>query len=404
MAAVALAASAAMAVHVAAGHAAAGGRLSATAVGAQWVHFAAVGLWTGGLAALLLGVRGAPSESKASAVRRFSGIAAIALLVVVVTGVARTLDELTAWRELLSSGYGRAVLAKVCLLLALAAFGAFNRWRSVPLASHNLRPLRQAGSGELALAASALLAAAVLGTLPPPASGFAPAVELDVSGTDYATTMRARLTAPSDEPGPNRFVIHLLDYDTKTPVGARRVSLRFTPVDDPGVATTSLALEAGPGDSYVGSGANLAFDGRWRVTVVVERPSDSVEIPLEIRARSAPQFVSVERIPGKAPGYLIQAAGGEQVRISPDPERAGPSKVQVAFWDLFGDDREIEGIVVTTAAREGSTRQQPVQRLGRNRFVADVVLRPGRNTIAAIARTTDGTRVRAEVGIDVPAE
>ena len=79
---------AAMAVHVDAGHAAAGASRSTVRIAEQWAHFAAVGIWLGGLLALLVGLRGAPSSAKAAAVRRFSTIAAFALVVVVGTGVA----------------------------------------------------------------------------------------------------------------------------------------------------------------------------------------------------------------------------------------------------------------------------------------------------------------------------
>ncbi len=41
-------------------------------IAAEWAHVLAVGVWIGGLAALLLGVRGAASEEKGRAVRRFS--------------------------------------------------------------------------------------------------------------------------------------------------------------------------------------------------------------------------------------------------------------------------------------------------------------------------------------------
>jgi len=47
-------------------------------------------------------------------------IAAFALVVVVATGVLRAVNELSSWGELFSTGYGRAVLAKVVLLLAIA--------------------------------------------------------------------------------------------------------------------------------------------------------------------------------------------------------------------------------------------------------------------------------------------
>jgi copper transport protein len=399
MAAAALASMVTMAIHVAGGHAAAGDSMPAMA--AQWAHFVAAGIWLGGLAALLLGVRGVPSAEKAAAVRRFSRIAAAGLLIVVVSGALRTLDELSAWNELLTTGYGRAVLAKIAFGLAIAAFGAFNRWRSVPAAAVNLRPLRRSGTGELALTAGALAAAALLGTLPPPASGLAAPREINVSGSDFGTTVRVSLSAASDQPGPNRFVVEAVDYDSKKPLQAKRVSLRFTPLDDPGVTTTSLLLAPGPGASYSGSGANLAFDGRWRVTVVIERAASSVQVPLEVETHSAPPLMSIERIPGQAPKYTAQLASGDFVRISPDPERAGRSQVYLSFFDMLMEPRPLESAVLTAAA-SGPARPQALRRLEASRFVADVELEPGRNTITVIGRAADGSRLRAPFEIDVP--
>jgi hypothetical protein len=214
--------------------------------------------------------------------------------------------------------------------------------------------------------------------------------------------VRVRLATASDEPGPNRFVAHVLDYDSKTPVRAKRVSLRFTPLDDPGVVTTSLPLEPGPGDSWEGSGANLAFDGRWRVTTVIERERDSVDVALDLEARAAPQLVSVERIPGHAPNYTVEVGNEGSVRFSPEPERAGRSALSVTCFDVVGDERPIDQIVVTAAAGSGAVRQLPVRRVRQGRFLVDVELQAGRNTITAVARSTDGTRLRAAVEIDAP--
>jgi len=405
MAGVALAALAAMAVHSAAGHAAASGTLAVAipAAVAQWTHFAAVGVWMGGLAALLLALRGAPSMEKAEAVARFSRIAAVGLLAVAVTGVWRTRNELSSWHDLASTGYGRTVAVKLALAAAIAALGAFNRWRSVPAAATSLRSLRRAGGGELALAAGAVVAAAVLGTLAPPRSGYAAPTELEAEGADFGTTVRVRLTAASDQPGPNRFLARVVDYDSKDPVPARRVTLRFTPLDDPGVASTSLALDRGAGEAWEGSGPNLAFDGRWRITTRIERERDSVEVPLDVEAKTAPQFVSVERIPGQAPKYTVEVRTEGYVRFSPDSERPGPSVVSVTCYDVVGDERPIEQMVVTFAGPDGHIHTPPLRRLQAGSFVVDVVLNEGRNTLAAVARTGDGVRLRAVVALDVPA-
>ena len=144
------AAAAMIAVHVAAGHAATSsdsGRW--VTIAAQWTHAAAIGVWIGGLAALLLGTRGAPSSDKAAAVRRFSRIAAVALAIVVVTGVARGFVAIRSWDELVSSGYGQLILVKVALVGFIALLALRNRLRSVPAAATTLRPLRRVSAGEL---------------------------------------------------------------------------------------------------------------------------------------------------------------------------------------------------------------------------------------------------------------
>ena len=392
---------AAMAAHVAAGHAAAGGWPLRASVVTQWSHFAAVGVWLGGLAALLLAVQGTPSAAKAAAVRRFSRIAAGGLAVVAVTGLLRAFDELTSWRDLASTGYGRAVVGKTVLLLGIAALGARNRRRSVPIAADDLGPLRRIARSELELAACALAVAALLGALPPPAAGLRGLTGIEVSGADPGKTTQVRLTTASAEPGANRFVVRATEYDSNDPVPARRVSLRFTPLDDPGVAATSLALVRNSNDTFTGSGANLAFDGRWRVAVRVERPGGLVEIPLELETRGPPQFLSVRRTPGRPPEYTTEVALGS-IRISPEPERAGPSNLTVTVFDKFGEERRVDQLVLTAAAGDDPARQHRVRRLSRGRFAAGVDLEPGRNEIAAVAHIEDGTRMRAVLVLDVP--
>ena len=158
----------AMAVHVAAGHAAGVERFPAAAIGLQWVHFAAAGVWLGGLAALVSGTRGVPDAAKTAAIRRYSTLAGIALATVAATGILRTAQGLSSWNQLVATDYGKTALAKVALLLAIATLGAVNRWRSVPAASTNLRPLRRFALIELALMTVVLGVAAILATLPPP--------------------------------------------------------------------------------------------------------------------------------------------------------------------------------------------------------------------------------------------
>ncbi len=394
-----------VAVHVANGHAAAGGRWPvAMTLAAQWTHFAAAGVWVGGLVVLLAGVRG-PSAATQSAVRRFSSLAAACLVVTVVTGALLTANVVTSWGrswyELTSTSYGIAVLAKTALALAIAACAAFNRWRSLPAVDADTRLLRIGGGLELTLMAGALIAASMLGTLPPPAGGAPPG--LIASASDFGTTVRVRLTTPSDQPGPNRFVVEAVDYDTREPIRANRVTLRFTALDDPGVAPTTLVLAAAPDNAYVGSGANLAFDGRWQIAVLIEGNGSSVEVPLEVETRGPPTVVSVERRPGRDPAYTVSdRVGRNAVRFSPHPEQPGESAVRITFFDAIGDLRQM-GDIVVIAASNGSTRQAPVRRLDDGAFVATVQLAAARTRVGVVARTLDGTRVHATVELDVRA-
>lgn len=390
-------------VHVAAGHAAAPGLLPpVVTVLLQWLHFAAVGVWLGGLAALLLGVRGAPSEAKAAAVKRFSSVAALALALVLASGFVRALGELTVWKDLIVTTYGRALSAKIALLVAIAAFGALNRWRSVRAAHARLGPLRRFGASELALSAAALVATALLTTTAPPAAAERSPSGLAASGTDYGTTVRVQLTAASDRPGPNRYKVQVLDYDSKRRVDATRVSLRFVSIEDTSIVPTVLGLAAAADGSYVGSGTNLAFDGRWRVHVLIERGDGSVEVPLELETRRTQQPVSIARIPGQPPTYTVEVKRAGLVRISPVPEAEGSSTLYLTCYSVLHDEVAIDWISVWTEREDGSQQQWPVRRSSASRFIADARIARGLNRITVVARTVTGVRMRATLELRAP--
>ena len=393
---------AAMAIHIAAGHAAAAsGQIRILGLISQWTHFAAAGVWFGGLAALIIEVRGGPVAGTANAVRRFSRLAAFSVAIVAVTGLARGVVELTSWRDLIATSYGAAVLAKIILLGAIVLLGAVNRRRSVPLAATSVRPLRSIGVAELGLAAITIAAAAVLGALAPPAAARAEPVGLSAEGTDFATTVRVRLIATSDQPGPNRFIVHAVDYDTREPVRARRVRIRFVPMDDPDVEPTTLNLASAETGSYVGSGVHLAFAGRWQAIVGIERESGVVEVPLELEARTPEQWVSVRRTPGIPFQYTVSLGEVGDIRFSPDPARPGPSTVTISFFGFLHSPLPVGAVVVTLTDPSGQTRQLAVHHLDATRVVTNVILQPGRNHLAAITHLEDGTRMRAVVDIDL---
>lgn len=100
---------------------------------ANAVHVGAMGLWLGGLVTLvaLWGALGGMSAREA-AVRRFGRLAAVALILLVVSGTMLAARNLPQLADLFTSTYGRALIAKLMvlldvLLLAVAATGLGGR-------------------------------------------------------------------------------------------------------------------------------------------------------------------------------------------------------------------------------------------------------------------------------------
>lgn len=312
LALVGVGASAAMLTRALAGHANASS-MRWLGIGMQWIHLVSVGAWIGGLVWFLIAMRrGDPGRGPGLA-RRFSALAAGTLAVVVVSGTVRALDEVGAWSRLVGTSFGVTLLAKLGLFGAMVALGARSRLRHVPASSAGrLAGLRRVVRAEVAIAAGVLGTTALLVGLPPSASvaeaaRAGPPPTVVVTGSDYATSVAVRLVVDPGTAGPNRFDLTAEDYDTGAPAPAARVSLRFQHDDRRDVAATTLELAQAPDAHWRGSSRVLSIDGRWRVTALVETPTDAVEVAMELTA-------SVAGGPGPT------ASGGPSCRQgTPDP-------------------------------------------------------------------------------------
>jgi copper transport protein len=358
--------------HVAAGHAGAASP-RVVEILAQWVHVVAASVWVGGLAALLFGIRGSPDDDKATAVRRFSTSAAFAIAIIAATGVVRAFGELNRWSDLWSSGYGIVVIVKSGLILVLAGFGAFNRYRNVPRAGTDLSGLRRVSRVEVGVGVVTLAAASVLASLAPPAPASAAAVEkpgIVASGTDFATTIRVRLAVTPGTAGPNRFELRLTDYDTRRPIADAKITLRFRYLDDPRIGGSTLVL-ARARSVYRGEGLNLSLAGRWRVGVLIERGTNTLEIPLQIATACV-----TRAIPGDPVIYVVTLTSG-MAQGYLDPGRAGFNEVHVTFFDASGNELAVPAL--PTIRGSSGERLLPLvsRRLGSGHFVADAQLTAG---------------------------
>ncbi len=368
----------------------------------QWLHVTLAAVWLGGLAALLVQLRGAATDAKAQAARRFATWAALGLATVGLTGLARAIVEVGTVQALLDTGYGQLVLLKSALLAVVALLGAINHFRNVPRA--NLRGVRRVGSGELLLGAALLLAASQLGSLEPPALAAAapqaaPPASLVLSGADYATTVRLRLEISPGVAGFNRFTVGLADYDSGAPVAADRVTLTFQPAGRADVGASDLDLPAtGPG-RYAGSGANLSIAGPWNISALVERGLQSVEVPLQVTIAAPPQPIDVSRVPGEPTLYTVHLAGGDTVQVYLDPGTAGHNDFHITFFDQQGNGLAVTNMAATVASRGGAPQPLLLRFLGPGHRVASLDVGAVPQTFTITATAPDGTSLRAQLDI-----
>jgi methionine-rich copper-binding protein CopC/putative copper export protein len=391
--ALAVTAAGAMLARAAGGHAAG----SAVTVGTQWLHFLGVGAWIGGLVWLVVGLvrRLEPAQ-----VRRYSQLAGVGLVIVVVSGVLRSTNEL-GWGWLLhpfQSDYSTTLIVKLAIVAVLIALGAVNRYRNIArLEGSGPRPVLRTAGGELALAVFVFAATALLTGFPPQPNAEAPHAPrpLVVNGSDFATTTRVELRITPGTVGPNTFVANVTDYDTGQPVDARRVSLTFELAGQPNV-TSTIELEQGHHhhDMWEASGTALAQQGTWTVTVLVEGAGSSVEVPLEVTPKPPDQHIDVSRVPGQPVLYTITLEGGVQIQSYVDPGEPGrTNQVHVTAFDAGGKELPLHGVTLTIHPPDAEPFEPEMLRFGPGHLAANIDLTPGTWSFDIAAHAKDGTEL-----------
>jgi putative copper resistance protein D len=134
------------------------------------VHQAAASTWVGGLVAAIAAGARAGRDASAAWLRRFSGVAALAVAALAVTGVGLSLEYVASAGAAIGTSYGAMVFAKIALFAALLAMAWLNhrgvRGRPQDGAS-GLVLVRRRIEVEGGLAVVALFLAASIGSTPP---------------------------------------------------------------------------------------------------------------------------------------------------------------------------------------------------------------------------------------------
>ena len=264
------------------------------------LHVAALSVWLGGLTTLLIALPAATRRLDTTArvrllagvLARFSGFALVAVIVLLGAGLVQSYVEVRHPGLLTTTAFGRAVLIKFLLVMALVGLGALNRRRTLPrlrdLATDGRAPaatgvsLRRTLRAEVALI---VLALGVTGAL----ASYAPAVA-QYSGPHNATTTIAgkqlQLTLDPARVGSNE--LHLYLFDPKTGAqydGAQQVTVAET-LPSKGIGPLIQSGEkSGPGH-YTVPGMLLAVPGTWKLQINVlidkfDQYSQTVQVPVQ---------------------------------------------------------------------------------------------------------------------------
>jgi copper transport protein len=153
---------------------------------ANVVHVIAMAAWLGGIAVLVVALRAATAHLEpvdrtrllAAVVALFSALAGVAIAALLASGIVQGLIEVRTIDNLIDTAFGRAVLIKLVLFVAIVALGAVNRRRLLPPLTRAARDgitaaragqlLRRTLTAELVLGAAALAATGALAGYPPP--------------------------------------------------------------------------------------------------------------------------------------------------------------------------------------------------------------------------------------------
>lgn len=233
---------------------------AAVSVLADAVHLAAVSLWLGGLAGVLVARR--PGEK---ATRRFSALATVAVPTIVVTGAWQTWNLVGNLGDLTVTTWGRTLLAKLALVVFLVTLGAMSRWL---LRAEGPHAIRRLVASELVVGGLVLgLTAGLVATPPTPP----PAAQI-FSATLAQGSLVADVSLTPGRVGGNE--IHVVFSPTGGALQpVQSVEARLRSADLPAIPV--VLTDDGP-NHYVGA-VQIPTAGDWTLDLEVEpQPNQTV--------------------------------------------------------------------------------------------------------------------------------
>ncbi len=236
------------------------------AVAAQVVHLGAAGAWAGGLVALLVLLR-----SGVAPVRAFSALALGCAAATFITGVVSAAGQLSGIDDLVTSPYGRLVVAKALLFGVLVGLGWWNRARLVPAVGAALVAVRAAAERRLGRTVRVEVAV-VLGVLGVTAALVATTPARSVAGSFTGSKVDGGIALTLSVDPARRGVneIHGTFSALSGVIGEARVDAVEVQVATADIPARVVPIEVVTADHFVARSVDLTA-GRWTVTVTAVR-------------------------------------------------------------------------------------------------------------------------------------
>ncbi|MCA9899954.1 MAG: copper resistance protein CopC/CopD [Anaerolineales bacterium] len=277
-------------------HAAAVTDQLALALLADTLHVLAMGVWLGGVVALLVGIPAAltqvlPEQARQlrkAAWRIFGPVAAVAVALLVFSGLVSAGFQVATPDAMLTSFYGQTLLTKIGLMLLMGLFGLINSATLNPRVAAPLARLLKKPAGWTPFSVDKLsrlvLLEATLGLVVLFATGIVTASPTAV-GPSYLPypdkTQTSTMTQSVEDmiisfsskpnlPGQNIFVVRATSHRRPAPAEVAKVILRFTYLEED-LGTVSVDAQEINETSYRLGGGYFSLPGRWHVDVAVRR-------------------------------------------------------------------------------------------------------------------------------------
>ena len=245
------------------------------------LHLLAAGAWLGALpplAMLIAHARRAHNRTwekiTAAAVRRFSLVGMVTVATLLASGIVNAWNLVGSIENLIATDYGRIVLLKIGLFVAMVGIATVNRFYLTPrLATADAaRQLQYNSIAETGLGLAALLFVGALGTMQPGAHAHSHAAYAPVANNAafvhiHSEEGMADVTLAPGRVGTARATIRLWNEDL-TELPAKSVTLQLAAPKTGSAPVTRNAQQLADG-SWEVDGIPLRETGNWKVVVDV---------------------------------------------------------------------------------------------------------------------------------------